>query len=320
MQKVLFIIKKLVSLALTLLLVSVIAFFVFEIIPGDSVTSILGTEYTEERAEVLREELGYNDPMYVRYFDWLKGFISGDLGTSFNYNVPVRDIIADKLPVTLWLGGLSMILVIFVSIPLGVWFAWREHKGKGIVLEYLNQFIMSIPSFFLGIVIVYVFGIFLKMFVPGQYVDYDENFMGFIAYLIPAAVTIAISKISMVAKFTRNSMVEQLGADYVRTARSKGASESRIFVHHVLRNGLTPVITFLGMVVAEVMAGSIIVEQVFNIPGLGRVLITAVENRDYPVVQIIILYMAALVIVVNFFVDIIYKFIDPRISIGVGNE
>lgn len=320
MNKVLFLIRKLISLALTLFLVSIIAFVVFDIIPGDSVTSILGTEYTEERAEALRDELGYNDPMYKRYIDWFRDFINGDMGTSFNYRMPVEDILEEKLPVTLWLGALSMILVIIISIPLGVWFAWREYKGKGIINEYLNQLIMSIPSFFLGIMIIYIFGITLNMFTPGQYIDYDEDFVGFILYLIPAAITIAVSKIAMVAKFTRNSMVEQLSADYVRTARSKGASEVRVFVCHVFRNGLTPVITFIGMVIAEVMAGSIIVEQVFNIPGLGRVLITAVENRDYPIVQVIILYIATLVIVVNFFVDIIYKFIDPRISIGVGRE
>ncbi len=320
MQKVIFLIKKLVSLVLTLILVSIIAFFVYEIIPGDSVTAMLGTEYTEERAEALRDELGFNEPIYVRYFEWLKGFASGDMGISINYKMPVKDIIADKLPATLWLGGLSMILIIFISIPLGVWFAWREYKGKGIVLDYFNQFIMSIPSFFLGIVIIYVFGITFKMFIPGSYIDYKEDFAGFIIYLIPAAFTIAISKIAMVAKFTRNSMIEQLNADYVRTARSKGASETRIFIHHILRNGLTPVITFLAMVIAEVMAGSIIVEQVFNIPGLGRILVTAVGNRDFPIVQAIILYMAALVIIVNFFVDIIYKFIDPRISIGIGHE
>ena len=320
MQKISFIMKKLISLALTLLLVSIIAFFMFEIIPGDSVTSMLGTEYTEERAEALREELGYNKPMHIRYGNWLKDFIRGDMGMSLKYKMPVEEILADKLPVTLWLGGLSMVLIIFISIPLGVWLAWREYKGKGIILEYFNQFIMAVPSFFLGIVIIYVFGITFKMFMPGNYVSFKENFTEFILYLIPAAITIAVSKISMVAKFTRNSMVEQLNADYVRTARSKGASELRIFMCHILRNGLTPVITFIGMVIAEVMAGSIIVEQVFNIPGLGRILVSAVENRDYPIVQAIILYIAALVIIVNFFVDIIYKFIDPRISIGVGDE
>lgn len=320
MKNILFIIRKIVSLILTLVLVSIIAFFVYEVLPGDSVTAILGTEYTDERAEALREELGYNKPIYERYAIWFKNFVSGDMGESVRYKVPVADIIADKLPVTLWLGVMSMVMIIFISIPLGVWFSWREYKGKGIFIEYFNQFIMSIPSFFLGIIIIFIFGNTLKLFTPGQYVDYKENFVEFILYLIPAAITIAISKISMVAKFTRNSMVEQLRADYVRTARSKGASELRIFLCHILRNGLTPVITFLGMVVAEVMAGSIIVEQVFNIPGLGRTLVAAVGNRDLPVVQAIIIYMAALVIIVNFFVDIVYKFIDPRISIGMGGE
>lgn len=312
-----YILKKLLTLVVTLFLVSIIAFFVFEIIPGDSVTSMLGTEITPERAEALREELGYNDPVLVRYFRWLGNFVTGNMGTSIKYNMPVSEILADKLPVTLCLGIMSLIMIIFVSLPLGVFLAWREHKGKGMVIEYVNQIIMSVPSFFLGILLIIVFGLGLKMFMPGAYVSYEENPAGFISYLIPAACAIAVPKIAMVIKFTKTSMAEQLDADYVRTARSKGVSTGRILIHHVFRNGLMPVVTFLGMIIAEVLAGSIIVEQVFNIPGIGRILVGAVGNRDYPIVQAIIVYIAVVVIVVNCIVDIVYKYIDPRVSVGI---
>ncbi len=320
MENLEYIIKKIITLVVTLFLVSVIAFFVFEIIPGDSVTSMLGTNATQERADELREELGYNRPIYERYGTWLGNFVTGDMGTSIKYKMPVSDIISEKLPVTLWLGAISLVLTIIISLPIGVLLAFREHKGKGMVASYVNQFIMSIPSFFLGIVLIVVFGLTLHMFTPGGYVDYTDNFWGFIECLIPAAFAIAIPKIAMVVKFTKTSMAGQLDADYVRTARSKGAGNARILIRHVFRNGLMPVVTFLGMIIAEVMAGSIIVEQVFNIPGIGRILVSAVGNRDYPIVQAIIVYIAAVVIIVNCIVDIVYKYIDPRVSVGIGNN
>lgn len=312
--------KKLFTLVVTLVLVSIVSFLVFEIIPGDSVTALLGTNATKEREEELREELGYNDPVYVRYINWAKNFARGDFGTSLKYKVPVSEILADRLPVTLWLAGMSMILIVFISLPLGVYMAWREHKGKGIIISYINQIVMSVPSFFLGIILIVLFGIVFKLFTPGGYVSYEEDFYGFIRYLIPAAFAIAIPKIAMVAKFTKNSMATEFNADYVRTARSKGAGNRRILVNHIFRNGLLPVSTFIGMVMAEVMAGSIIVEQVLNIPGIGRILTGAVSNRDYPIVQAVIVYIAAVVIIVNCIVDIMYRFIDPRVSVGISDK
>lgn len=320
MENTAFIFKKMITLVVTLLLVSIIAFLVFEIIPGDSVTAMLGTEYTQERAEALREELGYNDPVYVRYMRWLTDFVQGDLGVSLNYKLPVWDILKDKLPVTLWLAGLSLLFTIIFSIPLGIWLAWREYQGKGKILEYINQLIMSVPSFFLGILLIIVFGLVFHMFTVGGYVSYETDFGAFLTYLIPAAFAIAIPKIAMVIKFAKTSMVRELRSDYVRTARSKGASDRRILIHHVFRNGLMPVVTFLGMILAEVMAGSIIAEQVFNIPGIGRILVTAVSNRDYPIVQAIIVYIAAVVVIVNGIVDIMYRYIDPRVTVGIRND
>lgn len=320
MENLKYIIKKIITLVVTLFFVSMIAFLIFEILPGDSVTAMLGTNYSPERAEALREEMGLNDPVYVRYFDWLKNFVSGDMGISFKYKIPVADVLAEKLPVTLWLAAISLILTTIVSLPLGVLLAWREHKGKGIIMEYVNQFIMSIPSFFLGIVLIVVFGLTFKWFTPGAYVSYRENFGEFLAYIFPAAFAIAIPKTAMVVKFTKSTMVGELNSDYVRTAKSKGVSTFRLLFHHVFRNGLLPVITFLGMIIAEVMAGSIIVEQVFNIPGIGRIMVTAVSNRDYPVVQAIIVYIAAVVIIVNCIVDIIYRYIDPRVTVGISSN
>lgn len=313
-------IKKIITLIMTLFLVSVAAFLAFQIIPGDVVTSILGTEATPEREEQLREELGLNDPPVERYFKWAGGVLRGDFGRSYQYSknmnemMPVAELIGDKLPVTLWLAGVAMVLIIFVSIPLGVLWAKSTNRFLDAALGVITQAAMAIPSFFLGILVTFLFGIVLKWFVPGGYISYRESLSGFLGYLLFPALSIALPKIAMTARFLRNSMLTQMQADYVRTAYSKGCTRKRVMYGHVLRNAMMPVVTFLGMIIAEIVAGSIVVEQVFGLPGIGRLLISSINNRDFPVVEILILYITFVVIFVYFLVDILYRVIDPRIS------
>jgi ABC-type dipeptide/oligopeptide/nickel transport system permease component len=305
---------------MTLFVVSVAAFLAFQIIPGDVVRSILGTEATPEREEQLREELGLNDPPVVRYVDWMTDVLKGDLGRSYRYSksmnemMPVAELIGDKLPVTLWLAALSLFLIVVVSIPLGVLWARSSNAFLDAALNVITQIAMAVPSFFLGILVTYLFGLLLKWFTPGGYVSYRDDFAGFLGYLIFPAMSIAIPKIAMTARFLRNSMLTEMEADYVRTARSKGCSDRRVMYGHVLRNALMPVVTFLGMIIAETVAGSIVVEQVFGLPGVGRLLISSISTRDFPVVEILILYITAVVIIVYFLVDMLYRLIDPRIS------
>lgn len=312
--------KKFITLIMTLFIVSVAAFIAFQIIPGDVVTSILGTESTPEREAQLREELGLNQPPVQRYFSWMGGVLQGDLGVSYRYSknmnemMPVAELIGDKLPVTLWLAAISLVLIIVISIPLGVFWARSKSKVLDVVMGIGTQTAMAIPAFFLGILVTYFFGIFLKWFVPGGYVSYHKDFWGFLGYLLFPAISIAIPKIAMTARFLRNSMLTEMDADYVRTAYSKGCSKRRVMYGHVLRNAMMPVVTFLGMIIAEIIAGSIVVEQVFGLPGVGRLLISSVSTRDFPVVQILILYITFVVIFVYFLVDILYRVIDPRIS------
>ena len=312
--------KKLVTLIMTLFIVSVAAFIAFQIIPGDVVTSILGTEATPEREAQLRAELGLDQPPVKRYFSWIAGVLQGDLGVSYRYSknmnemMPVAELIGDKLPVTLWLAAISLILIVAVSIPLGVFWAGSRSKVLDAVMGVTTQAAMAVPAFFLGILVTYLFGIFLKWFTPGGYVSYQDSFGGFLAYLIFPAISIAIPKIAMTARFLRNSMLTEMDADYVRTAYSKGCNDRRVMYGHVLRNAMMPVVTFLGMIIAEIIAGSIVVEQVFGLPGIGRLLISSISTRDFPVVQILILYITFVVIFVYFLVDILYRIIDPRIS------
>ena len=309
-----YIVKKALTLVGTLLLVSFISFHLFQILPGDPVTSMLGKEYSEERAESLREELGINKPVIVRYVNWLTDFVKGDFGISYKYKMPVSRLISDKIPVTMYLAVITLIVIVIISIPLGVFMARFGHRKVSKIFDIVNQSVMAVPSFFLGIMITIIFGLVLKWFTPGKYVSYRDDFNGFIMYLIPAAFAVAIPKIAMMVKFLKNSLIREMDSDYVRTAYSKGAGENRVLFCHVLRNGLMPAITLLGMIIAEIMAGSIVVEQVFNLPGLSAILVSSVSTRDYPVVQAIVVYIAFVVIITNCIVDILYHIIDPRVK------
>ncbi len=310
-----FIGKKIITVILTLLLVSFVTFFAFEVIPGDPATNLLGTDAAPEQIASLRTQLGLDRPAMERYVDWLGGLLRGDLGISYQYyqhNMTVGDLLQERVPVTVTLGLLAFAMILITSIPIGILGARFGKKNGTGLFDTGNQAVMAIPSFVIGILFVYLFGIVLEWFTPGNYVSYKENFSGFLAYLITPAAAIAIPKAAMVVKFLKSEISGQMHLDYVRTARGKGAGENRILFRHVLKNALMPVSTILGVIVAEILAGSLVVEQVFNLPGMGRALITAIGARDYPVVQAIVMYIAVLVIGINLLVDILYRFIDPR--------
>lgn len=307
--------KKLGAMLVTLLLISFLVFLAFAIIPGDAAMARLGTEATPEMLEALREEMGLNKPLLEHYFLWLVSFLHGDFGESYKYRIPVAELISSKLPVTIIMALLSFAIMAAVSLPLGIYTA--KHNGKRIdrCITVVNQVMMAVPHFFLGILITYVFGLVLKLFTPGGYVSYEKDFGAFLAYMIFPCVAIALPKIAMSVKLLKSSCVEEAKKDYVRTAYSKGNNTSKVLYRHVLRNAMIPVITLWGMTLADMIVGSIVIEQVFNIPGIGRILLNAISYRDYPVVQTIILLIAAVVIVTNFLVDVIYQMIDPRISV-----
>ena len=316
-----YIAKKFGSLLLTLLLVSFLSFFAFSVIPGDAAKSQLGTEATPERIEALQKEMGLDRPVLERYASWVTGFFHGDLGTSYSYSMPVGELIRDKVPITIAITVIAFLMILVVSIPIGIFTA--QHAGGHLdrLIMTINQVIMSVPGFFIGILITYLFGLILKWFQPGAYVPISENFSGFIGYLVAPSAAIALPRCSMAVKMLRSSVLSQLDADYVRqedyvsTAISKGLSQGKVLSRHVLKNALIPVLTFWGMTIADIVANSIILEQVFSIPGMGNLLITSISNRDYPVVQGILVLIAALIIIINFVVDLLYGRIDPRIRV-----
>lgn len=308
--------KKFATMLITILCISFLVYLAFDVIPGDAALAALGTDVEPERLAALREEMGLNRPFLERYFDWLVSFVTGDFGTSYKYNLPVADMIVSKLPVTVIMALISFVIMTAVSLPVGIYTA--KHSGGRIdrVITVVNQIMMSVPHFFMGIIITYVFGMVFKLFTPGGFVSYDTDIAGFLSYIIFPCIAIALPKIAMSVKLLRGSCVGEAKKDYVRTAYSKGNNTNKVLYRHVLKNAMIPVITLWGMMLADMLVGSIVIEQVFNIPGIGRILLTSISYRDYPVVEAIIILIALVVVVTNFCVDIIYGIIDPRINVG----
>lgn len=310
-----YILKKAGVLIVTLLIISVLAFLAFELIPADPVDTILGTEYTEERAAALRAELGLDVPPVERYLGWLLGFFGGDLGISYGYRMPVTELLEGKVLNTACLSAAAFLLVIIISIPVGIFLARFRNGIIDRIFSIFNQITMSVPPFFIGVLFAGVFGLGMKLFIVGDFVSIDENPAKFFTYIFFAALSIALPKSAMTVKLLRSSIINEMGQDYVRTARSRGNSSSGILWRHVLRNSLLPVITFLAVTLADIVAGSIIIEQIFTIPGIGRMLIMSIGNRDYPVVLAIIMMISAVVLFVNFLADVAYQYVDPRIRL-----
>ncbi len=311
-----YVLKKTGVLIVSLILISLLAFLAFQIIPGDPTTKLLGTDWTPERAEALREQLGLNGNIFARYFQWLKGLLSGDPGISYSYFMPVKEVMQGKIQVTAALSLLSWFLVMLFSIPLGILlarFQGSRLERTGIVL---NQVFMAVPPFFLGMLFTYLFGLLLKWFTPGAYVPFSDSFWGATGYMVFPALAIAVPKAAKTAKLLRSSILNEMNKDYVRTAYSRGNSRWAVLRDHVLRNAMLPVITYLAMSLADTVAGSIIVEQVFALPGLGRLLLSSIGNRDFPVAQCIVVIIAFVVVFMNYLADIVTQYVDPRVRLN----
>lgn len=308
--------KKLFTLIITLFIVSLLAFLAFQIIPGNAAVLRLGTSGTPEQVEQLKQEMGLDRPIIIQYGDWLGSFLSGDMGISYTYNMPVEDMIAEKLPSTATLVLLGCLLMIGLSIPIGIFTA--RHAGGVVdrIMTVLNQILMSIPPVFVGILFSFVFGITLRVFVPGNFVSYEESLTKFLLFMFFPALSIALSRVAMTVKLLRASLLDEMDKNYIRTAFSRGHSRDTALRKHALRNSLVPVIVFMAVSAAEMVAAGIIIEQVFAIPGIGRLLIASIGTYDFPVVQAIVLILAAWVVVVNFIADILSQYIDPRVRLG----
>lgn len=310
-----FLVRRTATLLVTLFLISAIIFSVFQIIPGDPAQIILGMDADEQRLAALRAEFNLDQPLYQRYFLWLQSVVTGDLGMSIRFEQPVQQLLISRLPVTFFLAFFSMLLVLILAVPLGI-LAAKAHQGFfDFVISITTQLGMAIPSFWLGILLMMLFSVTLRLFIPGGYVSFSENPWGFVYSLSLPAFAIALPQIAVVIRYLRGAILEELKMDYVRTAKSKGLKERKIIYRHVLKNALIPVLTVLGLIIARILAGSIVLEQVFSLPGVGRLLITSISFRDFPLISGLTMYIAVMVTFINFIVDLLYLYIDPRIRL-----
>ncbi len=305
--------KKFISFVLTILSVAILSFIMFRVIPGNAAMTRLGTEATPEAVEALKSQYGYDKSLPERFIIWLGGAIHGDFGRSMRYEtMTVAELIKGRLPVTLTLAGMSVALIVIVALPIGLLTTSKPGGTADRLTDAVTITLMAVPSFVTGILVTIIFGIAFKMFTPGGYVEPSADPAGFVGFMFFPALSVALPKIAMTVRFMKTRVKAELEKNYVRTARAKGNTTGGVMFKHVFKNSLMPVITFIGLIVAEVMAGSIMIEQVFNLPGMGRLLVTSIANRDFNVVQAIVIYIAAAVIFVNMIVDVTYKLVDPR--------
>jgi ABC-type dipeptide/oligopeptide/nickel transport system permease component len=312
--------RRIIVALITMFLVSVFCFLAFSVIKGDPASFMGGISVSAEQVQALREDMGLNRNVFLRYFDWLFSFLSGNPGVSLIYSgEEIAPMIAERLPVTFSLALLSLFLIVLIAVPVSLLTVKQNAPVVDRIVNIFTAAGISAPGFFLGLLFIWIFGFTIRLFIPGLYIDYSENFFYFLGCLFFPALAIAIPNAAILIKFLRGSILEELQSDYVRTARSKGAKSLYIMRRHVFKNALIPSITILGMIVAEVFSGSIIIEQVFTIPGMGLLLISAISSRDYPVIQAIMVYIAFIVVIANTLADIVIMIIDPRIK-GAGRQ
>ena len=297
----------------TLILVSIIVFALQKLLPGDPVLTLAGEERDPAVLDYLREKYHLNDPMPVQYVAWVKQVLTGDLGKSLRTDVPVTELIAQKLTVTLQLAAMAMVLALIVGIPTGIMAAVRKGKLAEYGANVAALSGMSIPNFWLGIILIMVVSVQLRWLPASGYVSPFEDFWLSMKTMLMPAIVLSTSLAAYLMRHTRSSMLEALGADYVRTARAKGVSPRNVVLRHALRNALMPIITLVTLLFGELLAGAVLTEQVFTIPGFGKLVVDAVFNRDYAVVQGVVLCVAVGFIAMNLLADILYIVVNPRL-------
>jgi peptide/nickel transport system permease protein len=310
-----YVLKKLITLIITLVAVSFLVFCAFQII-GDPVARMLGAEATPEKIAELKETLGFNRPLLTRYFEWAGNFLRGDMGISYSYNLPVSEMVLPKLIVTLVLTLMAFMLTCAITFTFGIYQIRTRSVRFDRIMIVINQLVMSVPPFFMGILFTVIFGFVLKCFTPGYYVSFAESPAGFFGYMFLPALAIAVPKVSQAVKMLRSQAVEEMSKDYVRTAYSRGMNFLQALDYHALHNAMIPMISFLAISLAEMLASCIIIEQIFSIPGIGRLLLSSIGSRDFTVVLAIVVIFVVWVIVVYFIADIIYPLLDPRIEVN----
>lgn len=309
-------IRRIASLIVTLLVVSLLIFTVMNLLPGDPAAIMLGTSATPETLAALRTQMGLDEPLVVRYLAWLAGVLQGDLGQSYTYGVPVAGLIVERLAVTLPLALMAVVMSVAIAVPLGVAAARRHNGPFDYIAGAFSYVSIAVPAFWVGLLLIIAFSTKLGWMPAGGFPGWNAGFWAGLAALLMPAIALALPQAGVLTRVARSAVLDVMGEDFVRTARAKGLSDKAAVWRHALPNALIPVVTMIGLQFTFLIAGAVLVENVFNLPGLGRLALQALSQRDIIVMQDVVLFFSALVIVMNFLVDLAYLVIDPRLRVA----
>ena len=307
--------RRVLTLMLTLFVVSVTVFAVMNVLPGDPALVILGIDASEEALQALRGRLGLDRPVTERYLDWVWGAMRGDFGTSISFRVPVSDLILERLPMTVTLALAATLLTVTMALILGITAAMNHGRAGDWAVMTLSQFGIAVPAFWLAILLVLLFAVTLRWLPPGGFPGWGDPWAAARALILPT-VALALVQSAILARVTRSSILEVMRLDYARTARAKGLSRGQVLRRHVLPNALIPIVTIIGLQFGNLVTGAIVIENVFYLPGLGRLIFQSIVNRDLFTVQALVLFFAVMVVTANFIVDVVYILADPRLRRG----
>jgi peptide/nickel transport system permease protein len=314
-----YLIQRLLGVALTLLVAAALIFFLLDVLPGDPARFMLGINASDEALNALRQQLGLDQPALVRFGQWLMGLFTGDLGMSASQRAPIAELILERMQLSLPLAFGALVLSTLIGLPLGIFAAQNQGKIGDAGLMGLAQIGIAIPNFWFAMLLVVVFAVTLKWLPPGGFVPWAENPAAAFRALILPTIALALPQAAILARVMRTSLVDVARQDFIRTARAKGLSKNQALWRHGVRNALLPVMTIMGLQFAFLIAGTIIVENVFYLPGLGRLIFTAISARDLFVVRSALLVLVGLVVIIMFLVDLLYALVDPRLKKRAGN-
>jgi peptide/nickel transport system permease protein len=312
-----FLAKRITQLLVTLLLSSVAVFFIIHAVPGSPEVAIAGPNATAEQLEEVRRRLGLNEPVFVQYFIWLGNAVQGDLGLSLASQVPVTELLAGRFAATMQLIVFTLLIGLTIALPLGTFAALRPRGLMAGAASVAQVVLLATPSFWLGIVFIWLFGLSLGWFATySDYVPFFDDPVAAIQNSALPALVLGLFMAAVLLRFVRSSVWDALREPYIRAVRAKGAQEARVVVRHALRNGLLPIVTVIGLQLGGFVGGTVVTESIFNYPGLGRLVFTSVNVRDYPVVQGSLLLVVVSFVVINMFVDVLYALLDPRVRVS----
>ena len=310
-------VRRIVTLFFTLVIASLVIFVSLEIIPGDPASYMLGINAQEDTLQALRQELGLDKPKLERYLVWVKGMLIGDFGVSYTYRAPVIEMVSDRLWVSLPLALYALILSTFIALPVGIYAAANRGKFSDLSVMGVTQIGIAVPNFWFAMLLVYLFAIILRWFSAGGFSGWETGMFLSLKSLTLPAISLALPQASILARVMRSSLIDTLNEDFIKTARAKGLTQNQALIKHGIRNALIPVLTIIGLQFSFLMAGAIIIENVFFLPGLGRLIFQSIAQRDIIVVESVIMLLVFSVVIVTFLVDVAYVIVDPRLRSSI---